>query len=213
MIGWLRVCVCVCVWSKNQNQTVFLCLVCQGTGAPLNPRALFLLCDLPAHSLLLFLFCFVFPALLLTGLPLSSVCTSFLLFHNDDRAPWLHSIFSHLERRIKGNKQNARFAVVSFQPPRTLANRGLPSLMRAQCQLPILTVQLMRECSRWVEPLAKYQQNAEAKRAEMNKRKSTILIKPERVRLHMWTHVNIDQIAVAVMSPGHGNPRSKSTAI
>lgn len=73
------------VWSKNENQTVFLCLVCQGTGAPLNPRALFLLCDLPAHSLLLFLFCFVFPALLLTGLPLSSVCTSFLS-HNDDRA-------------------------------------------------------------------------------------------------------------------------------
>lgn len=130
------------VWSKNQNQTVFLCLVCQGTGAPLNPRALFLLCDLPAHSLLLFLFCFVFPALLLTGLPLSSVCTAFL-FHNDDWTLWLHNIISYLEWCIKGNKQNTPICC-GFRSASQDAGKLRPSIAWAAtlwCLYLILTVQ------------------------------------------------------------------------
>lgn len=122
-----RACVCVCVWSKNQNQTVFLCLVCQGTGAPLNPRALFLLCDLPAHSLLLFLFCFVFPALLLTGLPLSSVCTSILYFVMTTERCDCTISFHILNGASKATNKMHQFAVVSVQPPKTLANWGLLS--------------------------------------------------------------------------------------
>jgi len=118
--------VCVCVWSKNQNQTVLLCLVCQGTGAPLNPSALFRLCDLPALSLLLFLFCFVFPALLLTSLPLSSVCTSFLLVHNDDERCDCTISFHILNGASKATNKTHQFAVVSAQPPKMLANRSLP---------------------------------------------------------------------------------------